>query len=202
VNSAGTAPWSNTFAFVPYSVIASDSFTRADSSTIGSTPVGALAWTGVGVSSFVQPTWSILNNTLKAAYTSGTTEGLLYVDTAQANGRVKAKMATAGDFGLAFRIASGTSFWMLWVGGPGVGTYKLMKYTGSYATVVSTSVGAAAGDTLEVTMNGSVITAYVNGVQVATTTDAYNSTATKHGFRAAPASGASFTIDDFVALSS
>lgn len=204
VNSAGTGGFSNALTFIPYTTYAADNFNRADSSSLGTTPTGGYAWTSLAVKTYTAVTWSILSNALKGAFTSGTTEGLLYVDDAQANGRIKATMATMGDLGLAFRISDGNNFWMLWTGGAVAGTtYKLMKFVaGAYTTVVTTTKNSAPGDVLEVAFNGSTITAYVNGSQVATTTDAFNSTATKHGFRGSPASGASFTLDDFSITSS
>ncbi|KRE47556.1 hypothetical protein ASG92_09950 [Arthrobacter sp. Soil736] len=194
-NAVGTGALSATpsVTLIVITTYASDSFTRADSSTIGNTPTGGYAWTSLAVKTYTAPTWSILGNALKAAFTSGTTEGLMYVDDTHADGPIEVKLASAGDTGLAFRIADGNNFWMLWTGSPALGNpYKPMKFVaGAYVTVTTTSKNAALNDVLEVTLVRSTVTAFVNGVQVATTTDAFNSTATKHGVRAVLASGAS-----------
>lgn len=183
----------------PAVVYASDAFTRADSGSLGSTTVGAKTWTTVAVKTFQQPSWSISGSALRATYVSGTTEGLAYVNTAQANGRVSVRMSSGSDFGLAFRITDGNNFWMLWNGSAVGGTYRLMKFeAGAYTVMATSSVQSAVGDLVSVVLSGNVITAYANGVLVATVTNSFNATATIHGPRAALTSGNNtITFDDF-----
>jgi hypothetical protein len=200
VNAVGTGPFSAVKTATLLVIYASDDFNRADSGTIGSTPVGSYAWTAMGVKLSGGPTWSIASNRVQA-FNAGSTEGLLYIDAAHADGRVKVTHPTASDMGAAFRIVDKDNFWMLWTGGSVAGTaYKLMKMVAGTYTTVATGTGAGnqAGDVMEVVFSGSTITGYVNGVQVVTATDSFQSTATKVGIRASTASGATtVTADDF-----
>lgn len=82
---------------------------------------------------------------------------------------------SGSDSGIVFRMVDLTSYWR-------AGMTGLYKVTGSSAALVGNySTACAPGDRLVVNLNGNNITVFRNGVQVLTTTDAYNSTATIHG---------------------
>ncbi len=79
------------------------------------------------------------------------------------------------DSGIVFRMVDLTSYWR-------AGMTGLYKVTGSSAALVGNySTACQPGDRLVVNLNGNNITVYRNGVQVLTTTDAYNASATIHG---------------------
>ncbi len=79
------------------------------------------------------------------------------------------------DAGIMFRMNTLSSYWRAGMSG-------LYKVTGGASSLsASYSTACQPGDRLTVNLNGSVITVYRNGVQVATVTDSYNSGNTGHG---------------------
>ena len=79
------------------------------------------------------------------------------------------------DSGIVFRAVDTTSYWR-------AGMTGLYKVTGTVAALVGNySTACLPGDRLVVSLSGNNITVFRNGVQVLTTTDAYNNTATLHG---------------------
>ena len=79
------------------------------------------------------------------------------------------------DAGLVFRMVDLTSYWRAGMSG-------LYKVSGSSASLAgSYSTACQPGDRLSVNLNGNIITVYRNGVQVLSTTDSYNASATIHG---------------------
>jgi hypothetical protein len=60
--------------------------------------------------------------------------------------------------------------------------YQLYKkVAGTFTALKTIAVTPVIGDVLKVVLSGSTITPYINGVAQAAATDAFNSTATKHG---------------------
>jgi hypothetical protein len=185
VNSIGTGTYSATStatAGAAPATYALDTFNRADSASLGSTETGAFAWSFANAT-----TGAILTNQARmsaAPTTPNTVDGDIYIDDAQANGTLQVTLKSSGQQGMMFR-GSGTNNTSAWVFfKDAAGAYFLKKRTaaGAYTTIVSVSgITGAAGDVLTVILNGSSITCKVNGAVAATTTDAFNSTATRHG---------------------
>ena len=182
VNASGTGTYSTTATgttAAPPVVYASDSFARADSSTLGSTELGAFAWSVINAAR-----WTIASGALACGATSGVTApNDVFVDDAQANGTISLKLlGLPTSTGLAFRVggSGNVNGFIFWAGGS---TWTLSRRTAAGAyTAVATGTGTpAAGDTLSVVLNGSSIVCKVNGVAIITATDANYQANTRHG---------------------
>jgi len=106
------------------------------------------------------------------------------------------------DCSLVGRYSDDNNYW-LGHADP-TGAWRLFKrVAGSYTQINSTGPAVQAGDVAKLVFNGSSISLVVNGATVATTTDSFNLTATKAGFRVGNngyGSGANFATsywDDF-----
>ncbi|UZX04328.1 fibronectin type III domain-containing protein [Arthrobacter sp. CDRTa11] len=182
VNGIGTGTYSATASAVaptPPVIYVADTFTRADSSSLGTTETGALTWAAINPS-----LWSIVSNTLnRIAGTITTNPNDVAVDTGQANGTITVtNLGTTANKGIVFRLPSGTNNtgYVFYNAG---GTWTLSKRTGSNAyTALGTAAGVtpAAGDVMSVVLNGSSIVCKINGTVVITLTDT-SYTGTRHG---------------------
>jgi lysophospholipase L1-like esterase len=159
----------------PYSA---DTFTRSNSADLGSSEVGAFAWTTAN------PTfWNITSNKLIVANTAGATApNDCLVNDGQSNGVLSlTRVTNSSSSGLAFRVsADNATGYLLYRSGS---NYVLAKRTTAtaYTTLVTSSgVTPAVNDVLSVTLNGSSIKASINGVQFADVTDA-SYAGTRHG---------------------
>jgi lysophospholipase L1-like esterase len=178
--------------------IAADDFNRADTTTLGSTPTGAKAWTNYGT---VAP--AIISNQL--GVNSATSITAVAVDSSVTSYTVQATLAaiTAGaanrQGGLAFRVQDATNFWWLSTRKDattdGFDLYK--NVAGVTTRVTTTATGTvAAGAVLKVVVTPTSITAFVNGTQITSSTDTALSTATRAGF-CFGAAGLGTRWDDF-----
>lgn len=153
-----------------------DTFSRADSTTsLGVTDTGQ-AW------SALVGTWGITGST---GYTTTTVEGFAAFDSGYSNFSVGLRIpATSGYFGLLFRVVDANNLWLLASDG-------LWLRSGGTWTNKGGMGGWVAGDVMSATVSGSTITAYKNGVQFASLSDATFVTATKVGLyaNASPATG-------------
>jgi hypothetical protein len=162
-------------------VYAYDDFNRANSSTMGSTPVGGLLWQNA-CNGTPATTYGVFANT---AVLNGNTSGAgaeAFVDTGQANGTVRATIVNPSGFpGLVFR-ASGTNNANGYVFFKNGSSYTLSSRTAGVLTPIASSTGVApaGGDILEVVLNGSSIICKVNGAAVVSVTDTLY-TGTRHG---------------------
>jgi lysophospholipase L1-like esterase len=178
--------------------IASDGFNRADSTTLGSTPVGAKAWTNYGT---VAP--AIISNQL--GVNSATSITAVAVDSALTSYTVQATLAAIGtgaanqQGGLAFRVQDSLNFWWLSTrkDATTVGFDLYKNIAGTATRVTTTATGTvAAGAVLKVVVTPTSITAFVNGTQITSSTDTALSTATKAGI-CFGANGLASRWDDF-----
>jgi len=88
----------------------------------------------------------------------------------------RAPPLAGNSHGLVFRYSDDTDYWRA-----GSATLR-KKVSGVWTTVATYSTPCAPNDRLQVVLNGSSITVYRNGNnQVASVTDAFNDTATRHG---------------------
>lgn len=115
-------------------------------------------------------------------YPANASQALAGVSTTLADGTVGVTFDSVGarPMGILFRYSNSTNYWR-------VSATKLTKVVAGAATDVAThSTPFAAGDRMNVVLNGSSITVKRNGASVATATDAFNSTATIHGIVVEP----------------
>jgi hypothetical protein len=173
VTSAATGPVDATLRYF------ADLFARTDSATsMGSTTVGGFAWTAVS------GTWGITSNQAYDAAPTSHTQHLVVVNDGQADGTVSATLANSlvgvanVDGGSVFRYSDANNYWFTSFAG------KLYKKVAGTVTQIGTTMSGgslAAGNVVTVVLNGSSITAKINGTTFATTTDTFNQTATRHG---------------------
>lgn len=133
---------------------------------------------------------------------TSTTPQDCWIDDTRADGTIKwtLRTATAGNIGIAFRLAADNLTGFVFYRDSG-GTYLLKRRAGANSYVTLTTVAgvtAAVGDVMEVVLNGSSITAKVNGVTVATATETTNQTATKKGLWSTSTTA---RVDNFVSNS-
>lgn len=182
--STTSAPVTVTPAAAPASTVY-DSFSRADSTTsLGNAETGQ-AW----VTSGVDP-WGISGGTAYRPSTTGASDTLATISTSATVDMsvVIAQASNAngtGGMGPIWRYSDANNFWLLDITSSTTIVYK--KVASTFTSVATIPNTIAAGDTVRVVASGSTHTIYLNGAQVYTTTDAFNSTATSHGIRTATA---------------
>jgi hypothetical protein len=164
-----------------------DTFNRADSgTTLGTTSDGTATWTTDGA------TWGISSNA--AFNASATSAGKAWIDTSNADGSVQVTITvidpgSSGNVytGLVFRWTDANNYWVVKTrSGTTQGT--LQSVVGGTRNGITT-FALVAGDVVTAVLAGSSITIKVNGSTVATTTDSFNATATKHGLFADTSTG-------------
>jgi len=156
-----------------------DTFDRADSSSsIGSPSDGGVAWVIQGTA-----TWGIGTN--MARMVSGSGEQWITRDASASDGDVYFTTQNApADGGLCARVTDQNNGLLVVVNdvSNNLKLYKLVS--GTYTQLGSTYSGAVANaDVIKLTMSGSSLTVYQNGVSRITATDSAFSTNTKHGLR-------------------
>ena len=167
------------------SVIASiiDSFDRANSTnSLGNTDTGQAWINGV-------PYGTNLGINSNAAYSAAAVDAAAAVECGSANGSITEVIGTAADFiGILFRYSNSSNYNLvtyyagasrLAVEGKSGGT----TFGGASTAGYYVSGSLANGDTLKVTMSGTSITIYVNGVSKGTLTISQNASNTKHGVK-------------------
>lgn len=178
-------------------VYSTDSFDRTNSTTSlgttdGSGSLDPLTW--------VQDagTWGISAN--KAYTSTGANPALAHVDATHADITLAITVSvveSGTSAGLIFRYTDTSNYWRC--SQTGAGNLALFKVVAGTPTQIGSNVaGGANGDKISVVLNGTSIAAYRNGVSQITTTDAHNSTATKHGLWIANTS-VNNRLDDWLA---
>lgn len=166
--------------------LASDTFNRADTASgLGTTSDGLFTW-----ASALPGSLKISGNRVVLG-TSSTADPCTTIDPGQADVTVQATMVTTGgDTSLVGRYTDDSNYWLAHMDSTGpVRLFK--KVAGSYTQVSPTSgSGPNPGDLVQLVFSGSTVTMKVNGTTIFTTTDTFNSTATKAGFRIGSNSGA------------
>jgi hypothetical protein len=173
-------------------VHAAGTYNRADSTSLGSTETGSLAWTsGTG-------TWNINNGRLRVTSPNGSTGSQCTVDTGHTDGTITAtRAATDGVLaGWCFaRPATTTPPVRAVRRGLDLQVERRPAGGGSFLTITSCGT-AAAGDVVTVILNGAAITVRANGEQRARVTDA-TSTGARHGLFAYGFGGTTAAFDNF-----
>lgn len=164
---------------VPPTVYAADTFTRADSTTLGTSETGGLTWTRNNGSTG----WTILSNTLSRALGAGVSADDCYLSDSQSDGTIQVTV-TSVDIanGIVFRAAGAThaTGYIFWRSSSALYTLSKRTGVGSYTALATYTQPPAAGDVMKVVLSGSSIKCYVNGVLGITATDSTN-TGTAHG---------------------
>jgi hypothetical protein len=160
-------------------LLASDSFNRADSGTLGVSDSGQ-TWQFGTVSGHVSS---------NQAFVTGTNGSPNWIDCATSDATFAQVTVTTGTgvgLGAGFvmgRLSDSQNYW--WFGQSAFDSnfYELGKrVAGTFTTVATSSQLAVAGDVLKLTFNGATISGLVNGVSVLSTSDSFNQTATSYGF--------------------
>lgn len=166
-------------------LLSTDSFNRANSTTsLGSTNGTGASDPAVWVSQ--HSTWGISSNQAYVSSTAGGIGDIATVDLGAGDVDIQVTIAVmSGACGLTFRYVDNNNFWRWYGNATDIWCYKYVAGTQtqmfhSFSTVTNGSV-------LRVIANGSSISLYLNGTLLNTVTDAFNSTATKHGMFAAGA---------------
>jgi hypothetical protein len=212
--ATSAAVWDSVIVFAP-TVLVTDDFNRADSTTDPGTPVGTISsgWDeeSLGGSGGA---WGISGNELYQATNrggSGTrTHGVsVTVPATSVDISVDITAAQSGNVvtaGLYFRQATFNNYFRLVINrssGGALGWFLQKCISGSFTTLASGTPGAATG-TLRVTDDGSEITAYINGAQVAQVTDTALNTNAEQGIcvsyvsTSGANSGTGWRFDNFI----
>lgn len=161
-------------------ILVSDDFNRADGA-LGSTPVGAKAWTPAGTGAAA----AVVSNRLSfTALTSGA--GYVFFDAGQANGRFVGKLgsiSTGHIGGFVFRYIDTNNQILLSARVSGSDFhYRLQKRVAGTVTVIQDlDVVSSAGDIIRLDMTGTTLALFINGVQKWTGTVTELASATKFG---------------------
>jgi len=155
-------------------IYALDTFTRADAATLGTTEIGGLTWTSINTA-----TAAISAN--KATVTKSGSAGGMVIDDTRTSYTVSIKLVTTAALsGLMVRgnVSTGTGY-VLYTNGA---AYEFKPKTGqdAYGTAfaLTSPPASAVGDVLSITVTGNQMIAKINGVTIATVTDAtYTGTA-------------------------
>lgn len=162
----------------PPDVLLSDDYNRADGA-VGASPTGGLTLTVTGTA-----TPAIVSNQLSASAATGTAYATY--DVGVANGVFKIKLGnrqSAAGFGIPIRFASTTNHLLLCRVSSGTQNWRLIKRVAS-TTAVDVYVSSApmtAGDTFEITLNGTAISITLNGSAFWSGTVTDHATNTKFG---------------------
>lgn len=169
---------------------ASDTFTRANSATLGTSSSGHL-WTQSGGSNF-----GITSN--KASYSGGGLVAKAVVDDGLTGGLFQFTFGVVdGDQGLLFRFTNTTNYWLAYHTGLNL---VLVHITAGVqdALLVNAAQAVVTGDTLGVRVTGNSIQVLFNGANFGSAqTSALEASATKSGLYHFPNAGTA-TADDFV----
>jgi hypothetical protein len=198
-NNAGTGPYSSTVTAstaAAATVLASDSFNRANSSTLGALDyaqggsVTGLTWANTGQ-------LQIIDN--QVGGTVSTTRWAT-VDLGVTDGYCEAEMA-AVDGGVVGRYTDTTSYYQFrYVSTTGILILE-KRFGGATNVLWSSSAGVftpGPGQKIGIDCHGTTIGAYVNGVLVQAVTDTSITTGTRWGMRSG-ANSTAFRLDNWLA---
>jgi hypothetical protein len=158
-----------------------DSFDRANASTLGTADSGQAWTTNAGV-------FSIASNQASSSSSGGSFTATLDAGIADIDMRIDVVIgASNSNPGVVFRSVDISNFWHFTVAAGSWFLYK--RVANSYTSMGSGSGPGSGTHTVRVVAVGSNIEVYINGFSKITTTDASHSTATKHGLGTSLLSG-------------
>jgi hypothetical protein len=166
----GGDTWSTTdtvFELTSATMVFADTFTRADSATIGSTEVGALAWQFQGGA----PGNALIeSNALGYANITGGAQRFVVVDTGvNTNFAIDAVLKTRpANLRPTFNFLYGaTGAYGYTVSGDGTGKWKVEKKVSGALTLLTTStLSVTSGDHIHVDLTGTALNITVNGTSI------------------------------------
>lgn len=167
----------------PTSVVASDTFTRTSTTTLGSADTGQ-AWTAHA------GTWG--TNGTQAYLVTQASDSFASIDVGKSDFDFSCDVTIQGGPGLVFRT-NGTDFLLAFYN-PGNGLQFYRRISGTYTLLGTavTTLGAGSTATWRIVTAGSSLTLYVGGVQQLQVTEANLLTATRVGLRVNDASASRF----------
>ena len=138
--------------------------------------------------------WSIVNAS-QATTTAGNWTGAIY-GAGSADGTVQATLVNGGSAGFAYLVFRYQDDGSLWLWGKINGDYQLGYFSNhAWYPRADTGISAQDGDVLEVVLQGSRVTAVLNGVTRAVATDTMFASVPWHGLGSATSTNGIF--DDF-----
>jgi hypothetical protein len=160
--------------------IVSDSFNRADSATtLGNAETGQ-TWS---YSNSVSNPWGISSN---QAYLVSGTNAFAFVDSGKADVEISATFPVSPTsstvHNIIARYTDTNNHYMFQNNGSNILFYK--RVSGTYTQLGTVANTPQANDVMKVSLIGSTITLFINGVQKAQWTDSTYTTQTKHGLQA------------------
>lgn len=160
-----------------------DSFDRANSTnSIGNTETGQTWINGAGVG-------NNLGISSNAVYSASAVDAAAAVECGSPNGTLTEVIGTTADFvGCMFRYSDNNNYCLVtyYVGAARLaveGKSSGSAFGGAATAGYYVSGSLANGDTLKVTLSGTSVTIYVNGVSKGTLTITQNASNTKHGVK-------------------
>lgn len=145
-----------------------DSFDRANSNTtMGNTDTGETWTPNLG-------TWGITAN--RAYSVPSTSQATTVIDSGVSDCTIEVTMSVAGDAGLCFRATDNDNVFVM-------NSSNLFRRQAGGFTNLGAYGSLVNGDVLRVTLSGSSIEVFVNGVSSLSIADSFNLTATSHGLR-------------------
>jgi len=191
VNDLSTAPYTIEIRTqLPTSLI-SDSFNRANSATSLSASDTGQAWTAV------VGTWGINANQAYVAVDAGAGTNLAVLDSGVANCSVQVTFSAAENgMGVAVRETDGNNYFLLLRATST--SLQFYRIQAGVATLLNSSTPTMAnGDVFRVTMAANNFSIFRNGVLEFTTTDSFQTSATKHGLADSTGIAGTERWDDF-----
>lgn len=177
--------------------LATDTFNRADSTSLGSTdgagsldPIGWQPALGLGVSDIVSNAAAVGASTTATVNPGGLASGsqananINYIDAGTPDVQIHAELddLASSAAGIVFRYVDDNNYWLLWAN-QATNTRLFKRVSGTWTDVSGALAGMVANNrVMTVKTSGSTITCDINGVQVYTTADTTLQSATKHGF--------------------
>lgn len=171
----------------PAGPVVSDTFSRANASTLGSAETGQ-AWTAH------TGTWGVDTNKAKLVTQSG--DSVATVDAGIADFEMTCDITKQGEPGIVFRTIDASNYLLAFASGGNIEIYQ--RVAGAYTLLGSGVQAYADGATKawRVTGAGNVITAYIDAVQVVQVTTSQFNTQTRYGLRQNDGTAARY--DNFV----
>lgn len=175
-----------------------DSFTRANSTTIGTTETGGLTWATSGTG-----TWDIVSNKLRCTSPNTSTGSQCVVNTGSADGTFSTVLSSFSGAlaGFTLRCAVDNTSAAYVAFRNFAGKFELMSRAagGGFTTIATSSGDVVAGDTLSVTLSGSSIIGKINGVTAWSATNTTVTAGTRHGYFVYGSGTDTAQFDDFSA---
>lgn len=177
----------------PVEVYAADSFSAADGA-LSVTEVGAKSYTALSAAG---GSWARSAGQLACSKLAVSTAPILQVGSVHAGGVISAKLVTATNDGILFRMAAVNSWLGVLING---GVYKLYQNSGGTLAALATSaVVPALNDEVKIRDDGSTVQVFINGVRVPSLDleTTFNASATGDGFWAGGSVARTAVFDDY-----